>query len=283
MLDNAAEVDILGKDASGTWYQIAFPAGPDSTGWLVATYIRLEGKPEVPIIGGGGEETSTGLVIEKLNVRAGPSGNADSLGILNASDVLTLTGKNSAGTWLQVDYPSGPGGRGWVSAGYVRTQNVESLPIISEDGQPVGTGTPEPLPNLPTSTLAAALPDSDSAQVPAAAVSFSPTGTRQFTLTGQVSSPRGDTEDWVAFIPYGQPGTQAMVSLQIECNGNGQLHSELWLNNQLLPEQPTIPCNSPAISLPLTAGQTHSLRLYTQTIDSELQFVGYTVHIWNSP
>lgn len=66
-----------------------------------------------------------------LNVRNGPSPSAARLSVLPLGTALTVLGRNSAGTWLQIR--TGQGLVGWVSALWVRLSSgrVMTLPIVS--------------------------------------------------------------------------------------------------------------------------------------------------------
>jgi hypothetical protein len=111
---------------------------------------------------------------------------------LNPQDVVSLTGKDPNGGWLQIEFAAGPEGKGWVNAAFVQAQGVENLPIITEAGQIVGTGTPTTVPATPTATLVPAREDNDSPISPVASVIFEPAGTQMFIYNGDISSPQGD-------------------------------------------------------------------------------------------
>ncbi len=66
-----------------------------------------------------------------LNVRNGPSVSAARLSVLPLGTPLTVLGRNSAGTWLQIR--TGQGLVGWVSALWVRLSSgkVMALPLVS--------------------------------------------------------------------------------------------------------------------------------------------------------
>jgi uncharacterized protein YgiM (DUF1202 family) len=65
-----------------------------------------------------------------LNVREGPGTEYASYGLLQPGQMAQVVGKNAAGTWWAISIPQVPDGRGWCSADYVITQNVESVPVI---------------------------------------------------------------------------------------------------------------------------------------------------------
>jgi uncharacterized protein YraI len=224
------KVEITGRDPGGNWWQILYLQGVDGKGWVTAQYVTAADDSLVPVIGGGGgTDHNTGnfaIVQQQIHVRSGPGTGFNSLGTLNAQDVVSLTGKDASGTWLQIAFPtgSGPDGKGWVNAGFVQAQGVENLPIITEAGQVVGTGTPTGIPPTPTPTLVPAPIDNDSAKNPIVSVTFAPSGTHTLIYNGDVSAPSGDTEDWIQFVPF-----SGQVLLEISCKDR-DVHIELIQN-----------------------------------------------------
>ena len=102
---------------------------------------------------------------------------------------------------------------------------VETLPIITEAGLIVGTGTPTSLPPTPTATILPAWEDNDSRAQPIISAQFEPAGTHRSIYTGDVSAPQGDRQDWVQFTPYSQT-----VLLEVLCEGN-DLEIEILQND----------------------------------------------------
>ena len=113
--------------------------------------------------------TPTGIFItvtytEQMNVRGGPGTSYDILGQIFPRDILPALGISPGREWVQVAYPSGPGGVGWVYASYVSISGGE-LRIV----EPPPTQTP-----LVTSTFDPTL---------MAAFNIQPTQTRMPTFT----------------------------------------------------------------------------------------------------
>jgi len=92
-----------------------------------------------------------------LNVRTGPGIAYSIIGGLSRGDVVEVVGKNAAGTWLQIAYPStgsghrptGAEGRAWVAAAYVdpvenEEWRMEAVPEVSAPPLPPPTPTPSP-------------------------------------------------------------------------------------------------------------------------------------------
>lgn len=281
ILDSAAEVEILGQDVGGGWYQIVYPNVPEGKGWVNATYIRLPEDVAVPTIGLHDKNLPQGIIKETLHVRSRPDSGSASLGILFPKEVVVLSGKSPDGAWLQIEYPAGTSDQGWIASAYVEVRDIEKLPVVDEDGAPLAN--PTMLPAAPSFTLLPAPEDGDSAQTPAAQVIFSPGGARQFRFTGQVSAPQGDVADWVAFTPYSALGLQATMHFRLECSGRGELEVQLLQGDLPVETFPALRCGGPEISLKLDAGQRYQLYFRAAGNPSDLHSVGYIIAIQNGP
>jgi len=243
LIGPASLVQIVGKDPSGNWYQILYPQGKDGTGWVFAQYIQVDNKDAIPIAGGPAGPGPSAVVIQQVNVRKGPGTAFDSLGTLNPKDTVTLTGKDESSAWLQVAYSAGPDGRGWIAAGYVEASGLDSLPVVGEGGQVVGTGTPTVTEAAPTPTLLPAADDGDSAEMPAVNVRFGPGEAGALLYSSDLSAPDGDAEDWIAFTPY-----QPSVEISLACEGTGGLTSDLLLRGQRVPGWTSPSCGGSTIA-----------------------------------
>ncbi|HET9911601.1 MAG TPA: SH3 domain-containing protein [Anaerolineales bacterium] len=272
-------LEIIGKDLGGNWWQINYAEGVDGKGWVTAQYVTTGGTLEVPVIGGDTADPDSGnvaVIQQQLNVRSGPGTDFNSLGTLNAQDVVKLTGKDRNGAWLQIDFPTGPEGRGWVNAAFVRASGVENLPIVTEAGQVVGTGTPTVIPSTPTLTVVPAWTDNDSQVAPIVSVIFEPTGTQTFIYNGEVSSPQGDAEDWIAFKPY-----NSLVFISLECRGSDAIRIDLAENS--VPVNTPIRCGDQMKKIILKAGANYAVHLQATPTTTGLQFINYTLTIKMRP
>jgi len=286
MIDPFAKVQIIGKDPNGNWYQIVFAQASDGKGWVTAQYVEVKNKDAIKVVGAASAPTSangsgsssgaSGVIIQQVNVRSGPGTEFNSLGTLNPKDVVTLTGKDADGIWLQIAFANGPDGKGWVTAAYVQANGTENLPIIAGSGV-VGTGTPTSIPPSITPTLVAAFQDGDSAQAPAVKVVFSPTGTRSIIYSSDVSAPNGDAEDWIQFTPY-----NAGVFASLTCAGNGTLSVELWQNDASLQNWGGLSCGESKV-LNVNAGQSYLMRLVAHSINGGLEYTRYTLNLSTIP
>ena len=287
LLNAGQTVQVAAQSGDGTWFQILYPAGPGGMGWVSAQFVETGGKPVpsltpqvTPITG------PAGTASQRLNVRSGPGTNYATLGILEANTTVALTGKNETGTWLQIAYPSGPGGRGWVTAAYVQVTSTAGLPVLNASGTPVTPGSQAgtPVPGVtPTPTVGPAAADGDTSARPLARVLFSPLGTRKFEFQGDVSIPDGDPEDWIEFTPYALPGgVTASLTVNLGCSGNGMLVVELWQNGALVLNQGTLACGDIGRSLLLPTSAVYQLRLRPAP-GNGLIYIHYWLSMKNNP
>ena len=274
-------VEITGKDPGGNWWQINYPHpdAVDGKGWVTAQYITMPSVAEVPVIGGASAGPNNGnmaVVQQQIHVRSGPGTDFNSLGTLNPQDVVRLIGKDGNGAWLQIDFPSGPEGKGWVNAAFVQAQAAENLPIVAESGQIVGTGTPTGIPATPTATMVPAPADGDSATSPIASVTFATTGTQILIYNGDLSAPQGDSEDWVAFQPDKQ-----LVFVSLECKGSEDMEVQLLEND--LPVSTYIKCGAQMEKLAVKAGFMYLFHLQAVPSAASLQYTNYSLTIKTRP
>jgi Tol biopolymer transport system component len=83
-----------------------------------------------------------------LNIRTGPGVAYPIIGGLSRGDMVEVTGKNVAGTWLQIAYS---GREAWIAAAYVDlTGSLAALPEVSAPLLPPPTPTLGKLPTQPT-------------------------------------------------------------------------------------------------------------------------------------
>jgi hypothetical protein len=110
-----------------------------------------------------------------------------------------------------------------------------------------------------------AIQDGDSMQVPLAAATFSPTGSRTLQVSGDVSAPDGDLEDWMQFTTDGE-----VVSIQVTCPGN-TLRVELWNNEKSVDD---LPCEEKSF-VTVAPNSSYFLRLS----ESNANTPGYTSYV----
>jgi uncharacterized protein YraI len=275
------KVEIIGKDPGENWWQINYPQGVDGKGWVTARYITTTITPEVPSVGGNQTDPNHGnvaIVRQPINVRSGPGTDFNSLGTLNPQDVVGLIGKDASGVWLQISFPAGngPEGKGWISAAFVQAQGVENLPIITETGLILGTGTPTGIPSTPTPTVVPAWEDHDSPSSPIASVIFESTGTQTLIYSGDISSPQGDSQDWIGFRPYG-----SSIFVSLECMGGNSLMIDI--TNKDLPASLNVGCGDQMKQIEVEAGADYLIHLQTLPTAETLQYINYTLTIKTRP
>ena len=213
-----------------------------------------------------------GRTSTQVNIRSGPGTNFDSIGILNANDTVTLTGKNRESSWLQIEYAAGSDGKGWVSAGYIKADGMDALPIVSELGDLIGTATPldTPLPSPPT--LVPASPDFDSAETPLRSVTLEPTGTTSLLFSDDISAPTGDTDDWLAITPF----TNTLL-VDMQCVGSATLQLDISGVDQ------PVACNSGQQVVHVSADKPLLFHVQADLNSNELQHTRYTISIVSVP
>jgi uncharacterized protein YraI len=268
------KVEITGRDPGGNWWQIIYPTGVHGKGWVTAQYITTATQPEVPVIGGDESNPvaeNSAVVIQQLNIRSGPGTSFNSLGILNANDVVSLTGKNSGGSWLQIEFAEGPEGKGWINAAFVRADGVDGLPIVSDIGEVIGTGTPANTALPPTPTIVPASMDFDSPESPIKTVILEDAGTSTILYNGDVSAPAGDQEDWLEFTPF-----SSRILLEVTCKGSDP-HIELIQGEQTR----DIHCTTQNI-IPVESGQ--AMQVHVSAIEAGPQnYSSYTLKVTTIP
>jgi uncharacterized protein YraI len=279
ILPASARVQITGRDPAGNWWQILYPQGQDGKGWVTAQYVTTANGTAAPVIGGANSadpnSEDTAVVQQQINVRSGPGTSFNSLGTLNPKDVVQLTGKDANSAWLQIEFPNGPDGKGWINAAFVQARGVENLPIVGEAGEMIGTGTPTGIPPTSTPTVIPAPADDDSQTHPIANVIFEPMGTQTLIYSGDVSSPEGDLQDWIEFTP-----DKDTVLASLECYGRQDLEVEILENGQ--PSLLKLACGEREKSMPVKSGTVYVIHLQAAQSQGGLQYFPYKVTIRTS-
>jgi uncharacterized protein YraI len=224
MIGPFVKVQVIGRDASGSWYQVIYAESETGKGWVRAEYAQVNAPAEIPLVeaAAGSGSAVSGLVIQKINVRSGPGIEYELLGVLNSNDVVFITGKDAGGAWIQIEFANAPDpdGKGWVTVEFLQVGNIETVPIIGAAADE--TAIPTDATSNPNAVAISAMQDGDSMQAPLAITVFSATGSRALQVSGDVSAPGGDTEDWIQFTTAGE-----IVAIEVTCPGN-TLRVELW-------------------------------------------------------
>ncbi|MBE0669402.1 MAG: SH3 domain-containing protein [Anaerolineales bacterium] len=248
-----SKVQIIGRDSSTSWYQIIYAGAPNGTGWIRAEYVQVNAGAEIPVIESvsGSGTGESGFVIQKINVRSGPGTTFDTLGELNPNDVVFILGKDESGAWMQIEFENSADGIGWAALEFLRVENTDSLPVVAGaiPTMEVATTTTATQSDVVLSAMA----DGDSKIAPLARIFFSPQGARSVQINDSVSTPNGDTEDWIEFTSY-----NGSIAIQLFCS-NGTLQVELQDGTKVI-EKFLLACTQ-AHFLNVPANQSHLLRL----------------------
>lgn len=265
LIPQAAAVQVIGRDQSGTWFLILESSG--RKGWGKAEFVQVTDKAGIPVMGslsGPGAGVSA-LVIEKINIRSGPGTEFEPLAVLNPNDVVFLTGRDPQGQWGQVEFPRAGEGIGWTVLKYLQVENPDALQVI---------GTVESTPSMEAVTALPAAPsDNDSAQSPLASVTLSVLDTRIFQLTDQVSHPSGDIEDWIEV-------TSEFDAVRVELTCNSGLQFEIIQNGKII-QQPSPACGNIFIQK-ATPGEPFTLHIFPQPATT-LIFETYSIQLKGIP
>lgn len=268
MIAQFSPVQIIGKDASGSWYQIIYT--DSRTGWVRAEYVQVKASAQVPVIESvsGNGSNLNGLVIQKINVRNGPGILYETLGVLNQNDVVFMTGKNLSGAWIQIEYANAPDGKGWAASEFLKIDNADSLQVIG-DAEP-SPQAPTDIVLTPAAIILPAMLDGDSMETPMAKVTIAPRSARAFQVNGDVSAPEGDVEDWVEFNSYSEA-----VLIQVLCSSN-VLQVELW-NNRASVDDFLLTCGEKRV-LSISPNSAYVLRLSNPASD-EFRYTKYILSV----
>lgn len=76
--------------------------------------------------------------LEPINIRSGPSTDYPSYGVAPVGSVAEVIGVSTDGGWWVINVPRSiaASGRGWVSAEYVRADNIGEPPVIEAPPMP---------------------------------------------------------------------------------------------------------------------------------------------------
>jgi uncharacterized protein YraI len=150
-----ASAAVIGVSPDGLWWVIRVPSVDVGQGWLAGENVQTANVESVPIIEPPpmleilpaptpqpGAPTLTALTV--VNVRSGPGQDYQSYGYLDREQTASVIGISSDNLWWVIELPSGEARQGWVSGGYVSTENVEEVPVIELEPDLPPDGTPSP-------------------------------------------------------------------------------------------------------------------------------------------
>lgn len=189
-------VKVLARNDNGNWLLIEFPESPAGRGWVLSGGLQLKGdvaqlpialeRPDnqlafvppvtwtmvgtplpLPTLSKGNSDRPA-TVIQMAVVRVCPTKACQAIGYLQVGDKINMTGRWGENKWAQFEYPSGPGGKGWVFRESIQPSEAAfgGLPYFDLLGNLI---TPEP----PTST-----PDPNISPTPTRTATAIPPGPR---------------------------------------------------------------------------------------------------------
>jgi uncharacterized protein YgiM (DUF1202 family) len=245
-------VKIIARNQNATWLYIIAPDAPGGMAWVLASGFILQGDiTQLPIaIYPDGSNTplilppliynvvgtplplpqpapgaQTGTITDLAKVRVGPGIGYMDLGLLGKGTVVTVTGRINGNGWLQIEYPSGPDGRGWVTNNLINfTGAYAGLPFYNSLATPDADGG-----SAPTDNSAAA--DTPAAQdTPAeTAIPATPTPNTPYGMTlAQINARSGPAASFQVL---------GLIDKDQRVNILGQTLNGLWLQI----EYPSVP------------------------------------------
>ena len=229
-----------------------------------------------------------GQTTSQINVRSAPSAESEQVGTVEIFAKVQIIGKDPSNKWWMILFPESSTGKGWITTQFVQAPDTSTVPVINVvpsggNNAPIAEANPtEGVPVVtvePTAILATAPPDGDSAEVPAVNITLSEASIPYLNYSNDLSSPEGDSDDWVKFALEGKTGQEKIVSVVVDCSGSGKLNLELLQNGVSLQSWPNITC-----------GQRHQLQLYLfvsapytlhlfPTGNTALHYVSYTLAV----
>lgn len=148
-------VRLDGRSPNGEWLQVRLP--DNRLGWVSTLFVTPSvAVASLPLISGtaattpevvaapgtGGAATATVTGAGTLNVRSGPGTEFSLLSTLPDGQSVTLAGRNTDATWLQVSLPDGQ--LGWVSAQFVTSAVALTNVPVAETAVAVQNVSPAP-------------------------------------------------------------------------------------------------------------------------------------------
>ena len=81
--------------------------------------------------GPDGSGRATALILQDLNVRVGPGANFDIIDFIVEGTTVEIVAKLADASWIQIIYPAGPGGLGWISTPFTQPSDLASVPVVA--------------------------------------------------------------------------------------------------------------------------------------------------------
>jgi len=143
-LNGGDTVALLGRNLSASWLFIQ--AANNVQGWVNGSYLVTNvSVSSLPVVTDGElvppppDQPFAVVTTGVLNVRTGPGVAYHIIAVLDEGETVQLLGRNSSGSWVQVQLQDETAG--WVNASLVQTSVPVSTLPVSETSAPTPTGT----------------------------------------------------------------------------------------------------------------------------------------------
>lgn len=253
-------IQIIGKESSGNWLKVIYN---NTTGWVRAEFVQVESSDNISVveIESNNGSNRSGVVISGINIRSGAGTDFESIGVLTPKDVVIILGKDSSGAWMQINFQEK---LGWVATEFLQIENIEQIPVIEAEQSTSVAVTPL-INQTPVVASQMAIADNDSIQAPFAKLFFEQNKVLQ--ITGEVSAPQGDHEDWIEFS-----SASSKILIEGSCTNTG-LQVELWRASEIIESFSSVCGNLFVINV--SENESYTFRIFT----SEASFIKYSLKI----
>ena len=229
-----------------------------------------------------------GQTTAQVNVRSAPSEGGEQVGMVEIFAKVEIVGTDSSANWWLILFPESPNGKGWIATKFVQVEDADGVPVISTEA----TDTPQVsiteassntgesvATSAPTSVLAVALDNGDSAQNPAINITLSEISVLYFEYGSDLSAPEGDGDDWVQFSLAGDAGQEKIVSVVVDSTGSGKLSLELVQNGVVLQKWDSLDFARHQLQLYLYVGAPYSLHFFPATKGTAPKYISYKLSV----
>ena len=295
---------VLGKNDDSKWVRVNYPNDSKTMGWVKTNYIQISISDLDNLnivdsnlagnVDNGMDGTITpvaadllttpvprvGRVKAQIFVRTGPGQIFESLGQLQSGTSVTVIGRNINNLWVKIIFEDGSKGDAWIASAYIDGVDYLDLPFFDNQGVLLSAVNENQLIlTLSPTVLPPSVEDGDSEKEPSSRIEFSPTGTREFSFSGDLSSPIGDKKDWIIFIPYEPTNQSTYLYFNLECTGNGGISTILKMDGIPVDDWKPLTCGNYDFAEKLLGGKEYTLLLTADGSFGPVRYVKYTLSI----
>ena len=311
LLNFGSEVLVIGRNEQGDWLAINHLNDDETFGWIKAEFVSISEdligdlhiiNPTASIKTGNSNTASpsiqntplpnTATTTAELNVRSGPASTFSLLGTIPANTTVNLTGKSQTEIWTRIEFPNSPEYFGWVASKYLTGGNFAVLPYYGDDGNLIGAseslGSDSSKPNNPilitltpglSGEFSPALLDNDLFDQPGANIRMGPVDYREFQFRNSVSTPSGDSEDFIKVTPFTTDGSPATITTRLDCVGNGGVTLSLFREKSQVWEPITLTCGVYDYLIKAESGKSIVIRIISDGSVGEIRLVEYSLEM----